>query len=289
MRQGKARHTISAPVIRDRIAGRFKIAQELGQALSHDEISMRYQPIVDLATGDVVGYEALMRWKNPEGGWVPPEDFIPVAEDSDLILKLGSFALSRSIETAASWEKATPDLNPPYVAVNLSARQFHNQNLLEIIKDALSANSFPAERLVLEITESVALIDIDSAIKMIGDLRSLGISVALDDFGTGYSSLSYLAKLRPNIIKIDRSFVSPAQAGTEAERLLEAMVALCHVLNMTVIAEGIETQKQLSLVSSLKCEFGQGFLFSQAVSADLLPAMNELVPSWRSRVAAAGF
>ncbi len=283
-RLGKARHVVFAPEMSEKTSGRFKLVQDLGHALSHDEISMHYQPIVELCTGEIVGYEALMRWKTPDGRWISPEIFIPIAEDSDLILKLGSFALSKAVESASTWPGTQPNTCPPYVAINLSARQFHDQNLIEMVKEVLYANGFPAGRLVLEITESVALIDIDSTIRTISELKNLGASVALDDFGTGYSSLSYLAKLRPNIIKIDRSFVSSAQTSPDARRLLEAMVSLCHVLNMTVIAEGIETRDQLAMVTGLKCEYGQGFIFSKAVSADLLPAVHGLASSWRAEL-----
>ena len=282
-RQGKARYVKFAPEMRERTSSRFNLAQELGHALVSEGLSMYYQPIVDLATGHLVGFEALMRWQHAERGWVPPDVFIPIAEQSDLILKLGTFALERATVEAASWQSMSNDaVTPPYVAVNLSARQFHDPNLLSIIEHSLALSGLAPQRLVLEITESVALSDIDSAISVIEHLKSLGIALALDDFGTGYSSLSYLAKLRPRTIKIDRSFVSPVHSSTQAEQLLEAMISLCHALDMTVLAEGIETEEQLELLRGLGCEFGQGYLFSPAVPALQVSKMGELaLRNWK--------
>jgi diguanylate cyclase (GGDEF)-like protein/PAS domain S-box-containing protein len=282
-RQGKARYVKFAPEMRERTSSRFNLAQELAHALVSEGLSMYYQPIVDLATGHLVGFEALMRWQHAERGWVPPDVFIPLAEQSDLILKLGTFALERATVEAASWQSMSNDaLTPPYVAVNLSARQFHDPNLLSIIEHSLALSGLAPQRLVLEITESVALSDIESAISVIERLKSQGIALALDDFGTGYSSLSYLAKLRPRTIKIDRSFVSPVHSSTQAEQLLEAMISLCHTLDMTVVAEGIETEEQLELLRGLGCEFGQGYLFSPAVPALQVPKMGELaLRNWK--------
>ncbi len=276
-RQGKARYVKFVPEMRERTSSRFSLVQELGHALVSGGISMHYQPIVDLATGQLVGFEALMRWQHAERGWVSPDVFIPLAEESDLILKLGAFALENATAEAASWKTKSfgaPLL--PYVAINLSARQFHDPNLLSTIEYSLAASGLAPENLVLEITESVALSDIDSAISLIEHLKSLGVSLALDDFGTGYSSLSYLARLHPKTIKIDRSFVSPAHMATRAEQLLEAMISLCHALDMVVLAEGIETREQLELLRGLGCEFGQGYLFSPAVSAEQVSNVGEL-------------
>ena len=283
-RQGKARYVKFAPEMRERTSSRFNLVQELGHALVSEGLSMHYQPIVDLATGHLVGFEALMRWQHAERGWVPPDVFIPLAEQSDLILKLGTFALERAAVEAASWQSLSNDaVAPPYVAVNLSARQFHDPNLLSIIEHSIALCGLAPERLVLEITESVALSDIDSAISVIEHLKSQGIALALDDFGTGYSSLAYLAKLRPKTIKIDRSFVSPVHSSIQAGQLLEAMISLCHALDMTVLAEGIETEEQLKLLCGLGCEFGQGYLFSPAVPADQVPEMGELaLRNWKA-------
>jgi len=239
---------------------------------------MQYQPIVDLATREVVGFEALMRWQHPERGQVPPDVFIPLAERSDLIFELGSFALHEAVTEAKSWERIGSQASRPYVTVNLSARQFHDPNLLSMIEGALTASGLAPERLLLEITERVALADVVGTRSVIEHLDRLGVAIALDDFGTGYSSLSYLALLRPKIIKIDRSFVSPSKASIRNDTLLEAIVSLGQKLNMTVLAEGIETQGQLERLRHLGCELGQGFLFSPAVPAGEVAAMLGRAP-----------
>ena len=264
-RQGKGRHVLYTSSMRKRAVSRFALVQELGYSLQSGEISMHYQPIVDLTTKEVVGVEAVMRWQHPERGLVPPDVFIPLAEQSALIFRLGAFALGQAVAEAASWEPIGAQASPPYVTVNLSARQFHDPDLVSTIKGLLSASGLAPERLMLEITESVALADVAGTMSVIKHLDRLGVAIVLDDFGTGYSSLSYLALLRPKIIKIDRSFVSPSKASVRNNTLLEAIVSLGQKLDMTVIAEGIETQEQLARLRHLGCELGQGYLFSPAV------------------------
>lgn len=276
-RQGRGRYVMFTPAMSEQVSERFALAQDLGHALARHELSMHYQPIVDLGTGGVVGYEALMRWQHAERGSIPPEMFIPLAEQSRLIVKLGSFALVHATTVAGSWEDATPDSVPPYVAVNISARQFYDIDLFSSVEEALASSMLTSGRLVLEITEGVALFDIDAAISVIKRLKKLNVVVALDDFGTGFSSLSYLVRLSPDIIKIDRSFISPATMDTSATRLLEAIVRLCQGLDVVALAEGIETREQLTLLSELGCQFGQGYLFSPAVPASGLSEMHDLV------------
>ena len=234
---------------------------------------MHHQPIIDLITTEVVGFEALMRWQHPERGWVPPSVFIPLAEQSDLIMELGSFALREAVAAASSWEPAGAQTSRPYVMVNLSASQFHDPDLVSMIEGALMTSGLGADRLIMEITESVTLLDVTETLSVIKHLNRLGIGIALDDFGTGYSSLSYLTLLRPRIIKIDRCFVSPAQESEHNAALLEAIISLGQKLRMTVLAEGIETQAQFQRLRSLGCELGQGFLFSPAVPVGEAAAM----------------
>ena len=280
-RQGKARNVFYTPDMGERASSSFKLAQELGLAVTNDELSMHYQPLVELSTGRIVGFESLMRWCHPTLGVVSPEIFIPLAEQNNLILKLDSFAMNRASSVAANWEAGTADRAPPYVTINLSAHHFHDPALLSMIEQTLASTNLAPERLVLEITESVALQDINSAIRVINRIKDLGMSLALDDFGTGYSSLSYLAKLEPNVIKIDRSFVSPALKSNYAQRSVEAIVSLCRVLGITVLAEGIETSAQLKELLRLGCDLGQGFLFSHAVPADQVqPAMAMALKNW---------
>lgn len=264
-RLGKGRHFVYVPGMHDQVVNRFSIVQELRQAVSSDELAMHYQPIVRLSTSEVVGFEALMRWHHAKRGWVPPSDFIPLAEQSGLILDLGAFALHESIMAASEWGRSKNSLSEPYVSVNLSARQFHDPGLLNLVKRELDECSLPADRLILEITEGVALMEIADTLKMIEQLTALGIGVALDDFGTGFSSLSYLALLNPMIIKVDQSFIRPVTITKHSDRLLETIVSLGHNLGMTMLAEGIETVEQLETLRELHCSLGQGFLFSRAV------------------------
>jgi diguanylate cyclase (GGDEF)-like protein/PAS domain S-box-containing protein len=264
-RLGKGRRFVYVPGMHHQVVNRFSLVQELRAAVASDELAMHYQPIVRLSTNEVVGFEALMRWHHAERGWVPPSDFIPLAEQSGLILDLGAFALHEAIAAASAWGRSKDSLSEPYVSVNLSARQFHDPGLLAMVKRELDACSLPADRLILEITEGVALLEITDTLAMIDALTALGIGVALDDFGTGFSSLSYLALLNPMIIKVDQTFVRPTVVTMHSDRLLETIVSLGHNLGMTMLAEGIETPEQLEALRALHCSLGQGFLFSRAV------------------------
>ncbi|MGD1012305.1 MAG: EAL domain-containing protein [Acidimicrobiales bacterium] len=270
-RAGKGRHVLFTPPMYEEVASRFELSQELGRSLQSGELSMHYQPIVDLTSSDVVGFEALMRWQNPKRGPVPPDVFIPLAEQSDLIFELGAFALREAVADAMSWD--FPGAVKPYVTVNLSARQFHDPDLVSMIEGALNSSGLDPGRLVLEITESAALRDVAETKRIIEHLDHLGVAVALDDFGTGYSSLAYLTLLRPSTIKIDRSFVSTVHESAYNDTLLEAIVSLGHKLDMTVLGEGIETRVQHEHLRHLQCELGQGFLFSPAVPAGDAEAM----------------
>jgi diguanylate cyclase (GGDEF)-like protein/PAS domain S-box-containing protein len=270
-RDGKGHHVVFAPGMQQQALGRFTLEQDLHKALDAGQISMHYQPIVDLSTSDVVGFEALMRWQHPEQGMVPPNVFIPLAEASDLILELGYFALHDAVAEASTWQPTGKDDVTPFVTVNFSARQFHDLGLVPMVEEALRSSGLAPDRLVLEITESVTLHNVAESMSVMERLIQLGIGFALDDFGTGYSSLSYLALLRPRIIKIDQSFVSPVSDSIRNDTLLEAIVTLGNKLNMTMLAEGIETPQQLERLRSLGCELGQGFLFSPAVPAHKVP------------------
>jgi diguanylate cyclase (GGDEF)-like protein/PAS domain S-box-containing protein len=264
-RRGKGHYAIFTPALQQQAVSRFALTQELRQALSNGELSMHYQPIVNLATSRVVGFEALMRWQHPERGAVPPNVFISLAEQSDLIFELGALALRESVATASQWTSTDPAIPPPFVTVNFSSRQFHDTELVPAVVTALMTSGLDPKRLVIEITESTTLLEVAETLSVFEQLNRLGIDIALDDFGTGYSSLSYLTLLHPKIIKIDRSFVSPPRASIQNDTLLETIVSLGQKLNMTVLAEGIETEPQLQRLRELGCDLGQGYLFSRAV------------------------
>ena len=228
---------------------------------------MHYQPIVNLATSKVVGFEALMRWRHGERGWVPPNVFIPLAEKSDLIVELGSFALREATAAASTWNLD----DRCFVTVNVSARQFGAPGLAGTIETALAKSGLSPSQLVLEITESVAMDDVSKTMRTLEYLRRRGVGVAIDDFGTGHSSLSYLVDLKPTIIKIDRSFINPSRASVRNDIVLEAILSLGHNLKVTMLAEGIETPEHLARLRRLGCELGQGYLFSPAVPASDVP------------------
>jgi len=278
-RESNSFYVVFDPSMHQQATNRFALIQDLRHALQDGEISMHYQPIVDLTTTEVVGFEALMRWYHPERGWVPPSVFIPVAEQSELIFELGSFALHEAVAAASIWKPIGAQASRPYVTVNLSAHQFRDPGLVPMIEGVLSANGLPAEQLVLEITESVTLLDVAETLTTIDRLGRLGIGIALDDFGTGYTSLAYLELLHPRIIKIDRSFVSPPHQSAHNDTVLEMIISLGNKLSMTLVAEGIETRQQLERLLHLGCVLGQGFLFSPAVPIseveDLLIRMQD--------------
>jgi Amt family ammonium transporter len=272
-RNVRGHHVVFTPTMHQRAVSRFALVQELRHAFQAGDLAMHYQPIVDLQTGVVVGFEALMRWHHPERGWVPPNVFIPLAEQSDLILELGSFALREAVREASEWDFPGATADRPYVTVNLSAHQFLDPGLVPTIKDLLHECGLPASCLILEITESVALIDIAETMSVLEHLNNLGVGLALDDFGTGFSSLSYLERLSPRIIKIDQSFVRPVHASSRNDTLLETIISLGQKLSMTMLAEGIETEGQFERLRRLGCELGQGFLFSPAVANAEVEAM----------------
>lgn len=262
----KGRHVVFAPEMHSEALSVFSLTQELREASQKGDLTMYYQPIVELSSLKIVGFEALMRWPHPHRGMVAPDVFIPLAEQSELIVELDTFALREASDVAATWGRSSPDVEPPFVTVNLSARQLHDVNLVQKVREVLAASHLTPDRLIIEITERAAMVNIDDTMTVLNRLRHLGVRMALDDFGTGYSSLSYLTMLRPEIIKIDRSFVAthPEHDGVA---LLETIVSLGHRLEITMLAEGIETEDQMEHLRELGCQLGQGFLFAQAVSA----------------------
>ncbi|HUV57923.1 MAG TPA: EAL domain-containing protein [Acidimicrobiales bacterium] len=272
-RNHKGHYVVFTPSLHNEALSVFTLAHELRTASHEGDLTMHYQPIVDLASERVVGFEALMRWPHPQRGWVSPEIFIPIAEQSELIVELGNFSLHEAAAAARSWEKAEVDGGAPFVTVNLSPGQLHDENLIQVIKEALSINSLDPNQFMIEITERAAMLNIDDTLEVIGRLHNLGVGIALDDFGTGYSSLSYITLLRPKIIKIDQSFVAAMDRGHDGGALLAAIVSLGHNLGITMLAEGIETTAQFKRLQSLGCQLGQGFLFSAAVPAVEVPSL----------------
>ena len=237
---------------------RRKIETELRDAIEDDRLQPYYQPLIDLSAGRITGFEALVRWPHPERGMISPGEFIPVAEETGLINAVGGLMLRRACKDAATW----PD--DVRVAVNLSPLQFRSGNLLSIVMDALKQSGLPAKRLELEITETLLLEKSGQVLATLHALRALGVRISMDDFGTGYSSLSYLRSFPFDKIKIDQSFVRDLGANREAQAIIRSIVSLGKGLGVTITAEGVETEAELSCLRAEGCHEGQGFLFSRA-------------------------
>lgn len=237
---------------------------QLRNAVKHQEFLLHYQPQIDIASGRIIGAEALVRWQHPERGLIPPGKFIPLAERTGLVIPMGEWVLYEACRQAQLWRESGHAL---VMAVNLSALQFKRGNLLETVSGALKQSGLPAELLELELTESILLQDVDVAIKMLHSPKEMGVKLSIDDFGTGYSSLSYLKRLAVNKLKIDQSFVRDLAEENDSAAIVKAIIQLGHTLQLTVIAEGVETDAQLAFLRDNGCDEVQGYLYSRPVSA----------------------
>jgi len=259
---GKACVIVFQSEMYDSVLERLELEADLRSAVANGDLEVYFQPIVDLATQQVVGVEALSRWCHPTRGFVPPSTFIPLAEETGIIVDLGRRVLQQACSWAGAWREAHPDEPPFYVSVNVSARQLQQPELPTEVALALAGGTAHGS-LVLEITESVLMKDTDATLSRLQEIKSLGVRLALDDFGTGYSSLSYLRRFPVDLLKIDRSFVSGLRAGSDVQRLVEAIVALGETLGIESIAEGVEDLGELTALRSVGCRVGQGFLFAK--------------------------
>ena len=260
--RGKARYEIFGRDMHGEFMSRLKLETDLRRACERDELFVDYQPIVSLKNQTLIGFEALVRWRHPEVGLVPPKDFIPVAEETGLILNIGQTVLESACRQAREWQQTYEASPPLFVSVNLSVKQFNQPELVDNIASLLEQFELPPRCLKLEITESVFSDNIEAAVGLLTQLRELGVQLSIDDFGTGYSSLSYLQRFPIDTLKIDRSFVTQMMENEENLAIVRTIVALAQNLGMDVVAEGVETEDQLSLLRKLECENGQGFLFS---------------------------
>ncbi len=246
-------------------AGRMGMEVELRHALERDEFGLYFQPQLQLKTGELVGLEALIRWNNKTLGSVWPADFIPLAEDTGLIVPIGEWILRATCKQCKAWEQA--GIKPFTVSVNLSAQQFHRSNLLQLISTVLTESDLDAGWLGLEITESNIMKHAEQTVKTLADLRAIGVAIAIDDFGTGYSSLSYLKRFPVNKIKVDQSFVRDISSDANDAAIVSAVVAMSKQLGIKTIAEGVETVEQLEFLARLECDECQGHLFSRPIPA----------------------
>ncbi|HEV7665073.1 MAG TPA: EAL domain-containing protein, partial [Chloroflexota bacterium] len=270
---GRARWVIFDRGLDANAVERLELESELRLALERDELVVYFQPIVTLGTGRIQDMEALVRWRHPEHGLIAPDRFIPLAEETGLIIPMGQWVLETACAQLRAWQLRFGDRDMA-VSVNLSARQFQHPTLVSDVARVLQQTGLQPECLMLEITESLAMRDAVSTASILAELKSLGVRVAMDDFGTGYSSLSYLQRFPIDVLKIDRSFVSQLGRGRPDEAIVEAVIALARGLSMDVTAEGIETSEQLTRLQKLGCQRGQGYYFARPLTA---PAATEML------------
>ncbi len=255
---GRGTYRYFEPDMNTRMQARRELEMDLRKALHNKEFELYYQPLVTLQTNEISAFEALLRWHHPTRGMISPAEFIPIAEETGLIIPLGEWVIKAACRETANW----PD--HVKVAVNLSPSQLNNRNLVKFVIEALSDSGMPASKLQLEITESVLMQNTFSTLATLHELRKLGVQIAMDDFGTGYSSLSYLRSFPFDKIKIDRSFIKDLANGAEPLAIVHAVAGLANCLNMISTAEGVETQQQLETLQAIGCTEMQGYLFSQA-------------------------
>jgi len=260
------RHTLFEPSMSHQTIERIDLENDLRRGIERGELRLHYQPLIDLATDRIVGFEALVRWQHPVRGLIPPLSFVPLAEESGLILPLGRWVLQSACRQARAWRDARPDGPALFMSVNLSARQFAQPGLVDEVREILDETGLDPAALEIEITESVLMDQSETGVRTLRQLRDTGVRLVLDDFGTGYSSLSYLKHLPLDTIKIDRTFVAGLDGETDRS-IVDAVIALAHGLRIGVVAEGIETEAQFELLRAMGCDVGQGYLFARPLPA----------------------
>jgi EAL domain-containing protein (putative c-di-GMP-specific phosphodiesterase class I) len=251
------------PAMHERALGRLELENDLRRAIERNEFVVHYQPIVSLQTGGLWGVEALVRWEHPERGLLNPDEFVPVAEESGLVVPMGELVLEEACRRAVEWQGEFPLMPPLAISVNLSGRQLRRPDLPEVIGRALSETGLPACSLGLDIMETVYIGALEANTAALDRLRAMGIRISLDDFGSGYSSLSYLKRLPTDILKIDKTFTRGLGVEAEDTAIVQTVVDLAHILGMEVVAEGVETGAQKTLLREMGCDFAQGYLFSK--------------------------
>ena len=277
---GKGRYEMFDSDMHARAVAFLRLETELRRAVERQELFLHYQPMVSLKTGQITGCEALVRWRHPQRGVVSPADFIPVAEETGLIMLIGDWVLREACAQNKAWQQA--GLPPLCVTVNISARQFRGKGFCPSIAQVLRETGLAAQHLRLELTESSVMEDIDQTLSMLWEMKGLGVELSMDDFGTGYSSLGYLSRFPFDVLKMDRSFVRNITTNPHDARIAVVVIALAHSLKLKVVAEGVEEEKQLAFLRSQWCDEVQGYLFSPAVSPE---AFSEMVQQGRNLAA----
>jgi diguanylate cyclase (GGDEF)-like protein len=267
---GKGRYSTFRPELHAAANEALALKADLIRAITSGELEVRYQPIVRLGSGEIAGFEALTRWQHAERGAVPPSEFIPLAEETGVIVDLGRLVLRRACAALAEIRKVAVTSEPLYVTVNISGRQLHGTAIVEDVRTALAESNIEPAGLTLELTESTLVRDVDDSVELLLQLKELGVRLAIDDFGTGFSSLAYLQRFPVDVLKIAREFVQEIGTDEEKARVASAVVRLGSTLSLDVVAEGIETQVQRDQLLALECGYGQGFLFARPLSYDEL-------------------
>jgi diguanylate cyclase (GGDEF)-like protein len=271
--QGRGRFELFDTEMLAHVVTRRELETDLRKALERQEFIIHYQPIVKLGIRRIVGFEALVRWQHPTRGLISPAEFIPMAEETGLIVPIGYWVLAEACRQIGEWHVQFPADPPLTISVNLSVRQCAQPDLVQKVAHILEETSLDASDLKLELTESMIVEDADSTSAMLSELRALGVQVQMDDFGTGYSSLGYLQRLPIDTLKIDRTFVNRMGKDDSGSEIVRTILALAHDLGMKVVAEGIETDEQLSELKSMGCEYGQGYLFTKPIDSQMASAL----------------
>ena len=272
--KGKSRYEIFDAKIHSGTLTLLQLEIDLRRAIENREFVLNYQPVFALNSEEIVGFEALIRWHHPIRGVVPPNDFIPIAEETGLILPIGRWVLREGCQQLSRWQEQFPETASFIMNINLSARELDQKDLISQVKKVLKETKLSPKCLKLEITESVIMKNAEQAIKTVKELREMGVRVSIDDFGTGYSSLSYLHRLPIDTLKVDRSFINRIGGGDEHSEIIQTIIKLASNLGMDVIAEGVESEEQLNFLKNMNCEFGQGYYYSKPLDSS---AASELV------------
>jgi len=264
---GGAQHAVFDDVMHAELRTRLHLENDLRKAVEAQAFDLMYQPIIELETNDVVAFEALIRWRHPEHGIIPPSEFIPIAEESGMMAPIGRWILQESCRQLAAWRRELPHDHPLSINVNVSPRQAGRNHLADDVQRVIDATGIDPRQLRLEITEWMIMQNAATVHDVLHDLKRLGVELHMDDFGTGYSSLSHLHRFPMDVIKIDREFITGIGDDVEYTSVVKAIMSLAKSLRLQVTAEGIETAEQLALIRSLGCQYGQGYLFARPMSA----------------------
>jgi EAL domain-containing protein (putative c-di-GMP-specific phosphodiesterase class I) len=276
---GKGRYQVFEPAMHDTALRRLELKADLQRAVDSGEFVLHYQPVIELESGAIIGLEALLRWNHPERGLVPPLEFIPLAEETGLIIPIGGWVIQEACRQAVQLQERFPIEPPLHMAVNLSARQLQRPEIVAEIAEVLTDTGLDASTLILEITESVMMKDVKLSVQRLAELKELGVSLAVDDFGTGYSSLNYIQQFPVDILKVDKSFVDAFNTDPRKSALTATIIKLAGDLQLRPVAEGIERADQLERLLDLHCDLGQGFYFAKPLPME---GVDELLATRRA-------